>query len=290
MRNSLLAAAVALAAGPLLAACGGGGGSGSSAAPTTTATELPASKTVDVTHQDDSNWSGYVLTNATFSGISGSWTQPAVDCSVASPAYSAFWVGLGGYSSDHLEQIGTEAACSASGRAVYSAWYELLPAPQITLKVAVAPGDRLSARVAVAGDTVTLSLRDLTSHATFSKSSHMATPSRDSAEWIAEAPSNCRSSTNCDVLPLADFGSVTFTHAAASVGDRVGPIDSGLGSVKALTLETNPGFGRLRHDSAAANASVGALSGSGSSFTVKWEQPTVTLLPVPIGPIVVAVP
>jgi hypothetical protein len=56
----------------------------------------------------------------------------------------------------------------------------------------VQPGDRLSAHVAVSGDTVTVSMSDLTRHASFSKQLTMSSPTVSSAEWIAEAPSRCR--------------------------------------------------------------------------------------------------
>jgi hypothetical protein len=139
----------------------------------------------------------------------------------------------------------------------------------------VQPGDRVSAHVAVSGDTVTVSVSNLTRHTTFSKRLQMSSPTVSSAEWIAEAPSRCLSSSSqdCHVLSLANFGSVTFTGASASAGDRTGSITSGLGQVSALTLEAAPGFGRIYATAAQANASPGALSGNGSSFTVNWQRP-----------------
>ena len=77
----------------------------------------------------------------------------------------------------------------------------------------VEPGDRLSAHVAVSGETVTVSISDLTRQTTFSKQLQMNSPTVSSAEWIAEAPSRCLSSSSqdCHILSQADFGSVTFT-------------------------------------------------------------------------------
>ena len=48
--------------------------------------------------------------------------------SAGSATYSSVWVGLGGYAqtSRALEQIGTEADCSAAGQATYSAWFEVV--------------------------------------------------------------------------------------------------------------------------------------------------------------------
>jgi hypothetical protein len=289
-----LTAAAGLAAVSLLTACGGGASS-SSAGATTSSTPVPAASTVAVTQQEDSNWAGYVVggsatTTTSFSSVSGSWTQPAADCGAGSPSNSAFWVGLGGYTGTHLEQTGTSADCSATGQATYSVWYELVPAAEAPVSMTVRPGDRLSAHVAVSGDTVDVSISDLTRHATFSKRLQMSDPTVSSAEWIAEAPSRCTSSSSqdCHVLPLADFGSVKFTSASASAAGRTGSITSGLGAVSALTLQSNPGLGRMFTAAAKADASAGALSGSGSSFTVDWQHPRpptpiVVVLPIPSG-------
>lgn len=282
-----LSAAAGLAA-LLLTACGSSASSHPSTGTTTSTAQDRAVSTVSVTAQDDSNWAGYVASSATtktsFSSVSGSWTQPAADCAAGSPSHSAFWVGIGGYTGTHLEQTGTSADCSASGQAAYSVWYELVPAAQVAVTMTVQPGDKLSARVAVSGDKVSISISDLTRHATFSKQLTMSDPTVSSAEWIAEAPSRCESasSQDCHILSLADFGSVTFTGASASAGGKTGSITSGLGQVSALTLEANPGFGRLYATAAEADASPGALSGNGSSFTVSWQRPEIQMPAPPV--------
>jgi hypothetical protein len=304
MKNyaAVLPAAAGVAAISLLTACTGGGSSPSAgakvspAAKTTTSPAARAASTVTVTQQEASNWSGYVLsssvtTETNFSSVSGSWIQPAANCGAGFPSNSAFWVGLGGYTGTHLEQTGTSADCSKSGQPVYSVWYELVPAAQVPVTMTVAPGDRLSARVAVSGQTVSISISDLTQNATFSKSLRMSSPTVSSAEWIAEAPSRCVSSSSqdCHVLSLADFGSITFTGASASAAGRTGPITSGLGPVTALTLEANPGFGRIFDTAADADATPGALAGNGSSFTVNWQPPEQSPAPpvivIPSGPL-----
>ena len=65
-----------------------------------------------------SNWAGYVVkSHVSFERVVGAWTQPAAVCT-GQATHSAFWVGLGGYSRDStkLEQTGTEADCTATGR------------------------------------------------------------------------------------------------------------------------------------------------------------------------------
>jgi len=73
------------------------------------------------------NWSGYAVeTNFTrpqsgaVTDVIGTWKVPTV---VATPqdSYSATWVGIDGYSSNSVEQLGTEHD-SIGGKAVYSAW------------------------------------------------------------------------------------------------------------------------------------------------------------------------
>ena len=126
-----------------------------------------------------SNWSGYAVTGTSFSSVSGSWVQPAATCTRGSSGYSAFWIGLGGFdaSSQALEQIGTSADCSASGRVSYYAWYELVPAASVTVsQLPLSAGDTISASVGVSGTTVTLQLQDVTTGASFSKTLSMATP------------------------------------------------------------------------------------------------------------------
>jgi Peptidase A4 family len=299
-----LSAAVLLAAAVTLTACDSGQGAHSPARTAASPAQVRAASTIPVTEQEDSNWAGYLVKSGTaakttFSSVSGSWIQPAVDCGAGFPSHSVFWVGLGGYTGEHLEQTGTSADCSAGGQAVYSAWYELVPAAQVTVNMTVQPGDRLSARVAVSGDAVTISIADSTRHTTFTKRLTMSSPTVSSAEWIAEAPSQCvattqrgssasSSSQDCHILSLADFGSVTFTGASVSASGRTGAITSGLGAVSALTLEASPGFGRLYGTAAQADASPGALSAQGSSFTVNWQRPEIPI-PAPavivIGPI-----
>jgi Peptidase A4 family len=291
--------ATALAAVLLVTACSSGGSSSHPSAHPTTSPPAPAASTVAVTDQEDSNWAGYVIGNSpetttaatttgtatSFSSVSGSWTQPAVNCAAGSPSDSAFWVGLGGYAGTHLEQTGTSADCSKAGQPVYSVWYELVPAAQVAVTMTVQPGDKLTARVGVSGDKVSISISDLTRHAAFSKQLTMSDPTVSSAEWIAEAPSRCEtaSSQDCHILSLADFGTVAFTGASASAAGKTGAITSGLAPVTALTLEANPSLGRELTVASEADASPAALSASGSSFTVSWEQPE---MPQPTAPYV----
>lgn len=181
---------------------------------------------------NSSNWAGYAVhrPGLSFRAVSGTWRQPSVSCTPGAPTYSAFWLGLGGYRlrAPALEQAGTEVDCTASGKPISSAWYELVPAGSMLVKLNVRPGDLVRAGVAVAGRRVSIRLDDLTRHRGFHKSVSAPAIDVSSAEWIVEAPSECVSANSCQTLPLADFASTTFRSAsvrsstghAGSISDR----------------------------------------------------------------------
>jgi hypothetical protein len=165
---------------------------------------------------ESTNWSGYAATgsNGAFTSVSATWTQPTATCSSgrrASTSYAAFWVGLDGYSSDSVEQTGTDSDCD--GRTPdYYGWYEMYPAYPVYYSNPVAPGDQISASVTFSGsDTYTLVLTDSTQGWTQTVTQNESGLDRSSAEVITEAPS---SSTG--VLPLADFGTVNYAGAEAN--------------------------------------------------------------------------
>lgn len=225
------------------------------------------------------NWSGYAVhrSGVKFRKVSGSWTQPDATCSPGHKTYSAFWVGLGGYNvtSNSLEQIGTEVDCTASGAVRSTAWYELVPAGSRAIHIRVRPGDAMRASVVVVGHQVTVELRDMTRHRTFVKTLHAKTVDVTSAEWIAEAPSECISDGACATLPLADFGTADFNVAEAkTTTGRVGSISSsGWGFTKLRLLPGGRRFVVATNGGVSAGeAQPSNLSGNGSQFTVSYSQ------------------
>ncbi len=225
-----------------------------------------------------SNWAGYAVhhSGVRFDHVLGTWTQPTLTCTPGQPAYSAVWVGLGGYSvsSKALEQIGTEDDCAASGRHVSTAWYELVPAASRTIRLTVHPGDRIRAAVSVTGRQVVLALRDLTRNRSFIKRLNGASVDTGSAEWIVEAPSVCTDVFNCRTLPLADFGSADFRSAGAtSVAGHTGSIQDQRWSTTRIDF-TEAGRRFVTQGGAAgvlATAVPSALSANGTAFTVTYQ-------------------
>jgi hypothetical protein len=240
-----------------------------------------------------SNWAGYVVTGTdattgvaqSFKSVSGTWTQPAANCTTTSgSAASAFWVGLGGNSetSQSLEQAGTEVDCQANGTAVYSAWYELVPSPSVKVSLKVGAGDKMFGSVKVNGSKVTVVLKNLTRKSSFTKTLTMASPDLSSAEWIAEAPSACTSSGRCQTVPLTNFGTVSFAGAqATTAGGHTGTISDSLWSATAIQLQSQAGnpFNRFASQVTATKAVPSALSSGGSAFSVAWSTDTSSVAP-----------
>ena len=226
------------------------------------------------------NWAGYATSAAKpFAAVTGRWVQPAASCD-GTPTYSAFWVGLGGFSqgSFAVEQTGTQANCSFGAVSSYVAWYELYPAPPVNLRLRVRPGDVVSAAVAVNKHAVSIRLKNVTTGKLFAKTLAMHRPDRSSAEWIAEAPTGCDYAGNCSTLPLTNFGTVAFSHGAASAKGHKGRISDPRWS--STSIELHGDLNDPYHPSqAGANAIPGALGPDGGSFNVAWQD----LTPPPIG-------
>lgn len=199
------------------------------------------------------NWAGYASAGnaGTFTSVSASWTQPAVTCT-ATDTFSSFWVGLDGDGTNSVEQTGTEADCSG-GNAAYQGWFEMFPAAPVFYNNPVQPGDAMSASVvANGGGAFTLTLTDSTQGWTQQTNQTLNTAQLGSAEIIAEAPS----SGNGNVLPLSNFGTVSFTNATADNA----PIGT-----------ENPDSLTLVSGNMVTEATPSALTG-GNAFTVTWNS------------------
>ena len=217
------------------------------------------------------NWSGYAVTgaNGSVSDVKASWVVPLIQgpCPPTNQ-YASFWVGIDGYSSNTVEQIGTDSDC-VNGQSVYYAWYEFYPHWAYTINsVTIQPGDVISAEVsASAKGTFTVTLSVLRGNQLFKTSAKMNNADRSSAEWIAEAP------WSGGVLPLANFGTALFGFASTGVsntssvtmkiGDQIktGSIGSFAGNNAEITMVDKNG---------APKALPSGLSGDGSSFSIGW--------------------
>jgi hypothetical protein len=241
------------------------------AAPPSSEFGLEQGLKVGAATETSSNWAGYAVTHRKpFTSVTGRWVQPAAACADSSPTFSAFWVGLGGFSDSSfaVEQTGTLANCTG-GTPSYTAWYELYPRPPVMLKMPVRAGDTFSATVSVSKKTVLIRIKDVTTRKLFTKRLQMRRPDLGSAEWVTEAPSGCDTAGNCTTLPLTNFGTVAFSHATASVKGHRGRISDPVWSETAIELHGDlPNSGSR----AGANAIPGAVGPDGGSFAVTWQE------------------
>jgi hypothetical protein len=156
-----------------------------------------------------SNWAGYAATNGTYTAVSGTWTVPAYSAST-SAGVSATWVGIGGVNSRDLIQAGTQEETSGTGQTRYEAWIEMLPQASRTVPLSVNPGDSITVSIAEQStNTWLISFTNNTTGKTYQQTVNYAS-SHSSAEWIEEAPSASRGG----VLPLDNFGTVTFSNGS----------------------------------------------------------------------------
>jgi len=251
--------------------------------PSTTTTSFAAR--VAATPEVSSNWSGYALLQpstdpVTFTDVTGTWVQPKATCTAGRRDAAAFWVGLGGYdeSSGSLEQLGTAIECDARSKTpVNYAWWELVPAAAVMIPFKVNPGDTITAAVLVNGQTITFSLRNITRRTRFSKVLTTAQAlDLGSAEWIAEAPSNCTFAGQCTVVPLTNFRTVTFTNAAAIGNDHPGTILDGAWTPDPIELIADDsgsgGFSQGDILGPGVGAVPADVTADGRSFSVSWQH------------------
>jgi len=201
------------------------------------------------TNSTSTNWSGYAVTGGRYTSVSSSWTVPAVSCS--GTAYSSFWVGLDGDTSSTVEQTGTDSDCSGSTPQYY-AWYEMYPKFPSNYSNPVRAGDHMSASVTTNGSgSFTLTISDSTQGWTRTTTARLKSAKLKSAEVIAEAPSS-----SGGVLPLANFGTVSFSGATVNAS---------------VLTSTTAGLDKITMQSGSTvKAQPGSMSNG--SFSVAWKH------------------
>ncbi len=204
-------------------------------------------------------WAGYAIKELrkAVTSVSGSWTQPAIDCpSVTTLEEAAFWVGIDGFGSKTVEQTGTDAECTGSGTTpAYYAWYEFYPEGTVLItSITASPGNVFTASVTYSATTkeFTTTIRDVTTGVSFSHTQAFIA-ARLTAEWIVEAPPD---------EPMPNFGIASFASASAITTTISGNIGSFGSAVREITMKVAPTI----------KATPSALASGGSSFTVTWDN------------------
>ena len=231
--SARLAASVTVA----LAAVALSAGSASAAGLTAHGQLLHLAPGLKLNANQSSNWFGYsqgTLEQGSklFNSISGDWTVPAASQHTAGTAEaSSDWIGIGGGCVDAgctltdstLIQTGTEQDVDATGAPSYSAWWELVPAPSITVSnMTVSPGDHMHASVSELvndADVWNITIADVTKNETFTTT--VPYPSTHaSAEWIEETPLEIGTDAGFAALPNLTnpaFSSGTVNGAAVKL-------------------------------------------------------------------------
>ena len=195
-----------------------------------------------------SNWFGYsqgTLEQGSklFNSISGDWTVPAATAHTSGTAEaSSDWIGIGGGCVDTgctvtdstLIQTGTEQDVDATGAPSYSAWWELVPAPSITVSnMTVAPGDHMHASVSELvndADVWNITIQDVTKGESFSTA--VPYPSTHAtAEWIEETPLEIGTDAGFAALPnltnpAFSSGAVNGSPVKLTTSEQMQLIDS----------------------------------------------------------------
>ncbi len=173
------------------------------------------------------NWFGYNQGSQErgmkFHSIGGDWTVPrARQHTKGRSESSSTWIGIGGgctnarctRGDETLIQTGTEQDVSGSGTPSYSAWWEIIPAPSMTItRMKVRPGDHMRATITEApkrSEIWHITLQNLTRHQTFSKTVPY-TSTHATAEWIEETPLEI--GTNAGLADLPRLSRTRFDRA-----------------------------------------------------------------------------
>jgi peptidase A4-like protein len=156
---------------------------------------------------DSRNWSGYAIPSGNFTSVSGSWTVPTVNPPnrLRARQFSSTWVGIDGYSDGDLIQAGTEQDW-LGGAASYEAWWEILPADETRLTLAIHPGDVMDVTITQGSPDWTITVADASTGQSDSVQKPYSGP-QSSAEWIQEAPT-----VGNHIAALANDGTVDFTN------------------------------------------------------------------------------
>jgi Peptidase A4 family len=202
---------------------------------------------IQANSNESSNWFGYnlgslALGGTLFNSITGDWTVPTASSHTrGQDEFSSDWIGIGGGCVDAncmvgdntLIQTGTEQDAPATGGSEYSAWWEIIPGPSLSISMTIQPGDHMHASIAEAvpnSNLWVITLQDVTRNETFTQtvpysSTHMT------AEWIEETPLILGTNAGFAALPnltspAFDLATVNGQPANLNTSEEIALIDS----------------------------------------------------------------
>jgi hypothetical protein len=199
--------------------------------------------------QASQNWSGYIGSNAYYSGVSALIQTPVARGQRSSPSAVASWVGIGGTTSTDLIQAGVEVDTSGPV-AQYHAWFETLPQASRNVALDVGPGDWVFVGIQeLAFDLWQVTIVD--GQQVFQQQIQYPS-SHSSAEWIVEDPSASRG-----LLPLAMVTGANFANMMAIANGQ-----------PTVPLQLSPQMTVLVGPNGLVEASPSGLGPDGKSFSV----------------------
>lgn len=223
----------------------------------------------NVSQDFSENWSGYVApaSNNAVTFVAGSWSVPLLHPpSDGMDHYAVAWVGIDGFSSNTVEQIGIDFDW-VGGAPLYFAWYEMFPLnPVEIVGFPVNPGDLMYASVTYIGndtmgnakfDMIIENISRNAFYTTTQTASSLNPANRSSAEWILEDPSSGGS-----LLPLSNFGNTPFYQCTATVNGITAPITNSSWPTESLNME----------DAGIIKVFTSSVFGSGMNFMTNWEH------------------
>jgi len=213
------------------------------------------------------NWCGFVASTSIFNPqpktvtfVEGTWVIPTI-AQVQNNRFYSIWVGIDGFNTGTIEQIGT-AYQRVNGRSINYAWFEMFPQASMLIEnFPVRPGNSITASVEFRGRgqyKLTM-LNNTTKRFTVIPLSQTRTfnSPRTAVEWIVEAPSRQ------GVLPLAHFNTVHFTRCKATIKGVTGDINNKRWQHAKLNMVSPNGV---------VKAVASNLKNKGKAFNVNWRH------------------
>ena len=230
---------------------------------------IPGSKRfrVPAGQVSSNNWSGYAAaddlnspTPYSVSEVYGTWIVPTIQNSGGDTS-SSLWVGIDGYNSSTVEQIGTEHDFTGGAQQDY-AWFEMYPGGSYVINgFPLNAGDVISASVIYVGnDTFVMTLMNDTQNVSYTvptQYTQSSTALRSSAEWVVEAP------YLNGILPLSDFVTAYMWGCMATINDVFAPIGN--------SVWQNVGIEMITDNGTPKDLTSSLLPDQGSFF-VTWQQ------------------
>jgi hypothetical protein len=161
-----------------------------------------------------------------FHAITGDWNVPKVRRHARGDQFSATWAGIGGGCLDAACNVGDNTLIQAGteqdvvgGRPQYSAWWEVIPAPSVTIStMEVTPGDHMHLDIhetTTGSEIWSITLADVSRNESFTQTVSYSS-SYATAEWIEETPLII--GTGAGLAALPKVSKVVFDNGTTNGG------------------------------------------------------------------------